>query len=503
MWERHKVLRSKALEYMEYQTRYLEGIAPLIRLATHEASNEFRVGWDDDIEEQYQRGRVQQAEEEEEEEAQPQRLRAEAQEGGGGLGFEELIENGTGAQQARQEGREAQQETGLVGRRFSELMEESEDSEDIETESEEEEEEEEEQQYGQEEGEAEVQEQQAEAQNNGGAPRFQDLMDASDVSDEDELLPPAPPSLVKLLDEIQPVLKQISKKLRRVNYNVVPFVPEAQRRNTGEPFNYRLLNEEVKTRTIDALETLTDFCRAGPEGWDIKINEDFAVDEWSTRRDGRMEPHVLLYMLERFIIELNNAWVVPHDLRTIFAYIYSIADYRPRKGRERPDDGDYIIIDLNGALEYSNNLEALSGGVGSYLAGFKQIVNNAFKYLPKTRLELLEIQRALGMTAEIKSRLEFYNKFLVTFYRNVKAMANRPYESVGQRHHTVVQEQRAREQLNQANALNQLNQLNQQNQANLLNQFNQQNQGNQLNINQADMVNQLGQIDLRDQWQDQ
>ncbi|KAF3278473.1 hypothetical protein TWF970_004486 [Orbilia oligospora] len=102
------------------------------------------------------------------------------------------------------------------------------------------------------------------------AMRFEDLMEQDELNDgidingdpndddDDDNIPvgPIPPSLTTLLDNMQPILGNITELLEEVDYDEVPFTPEAQRLEAGMPFNYRLINEEARDRTIKALERL-------------------------------------------------------------------------------------------------------------------------------------------------------------------------------------------------------------------------------------------------------
>ncbi|KAF3230566.1 hypothetical protein TWF191_009481 [Orbilia oligospora] len=333
--------------------------------------------------------------------------------------------------------------------------------------------------------------------------RFEDLMeqdelndginmngDPNDEDDEDDIpAGPIPPSLTTLLDDMQPILGNITELLEEVDYDEVPFIQEAQRLETGIPFNYRLINEEARDQTIKALERLENVIINGTDGWDIEINEMFAVDtdEYHRKAEEEVKEHSLLSMLERLVLEINQSWVFGHDLDSVFAYLYSMPQGR----------GSRVLIDLNGPLDYANSLQAISGGVGAFMAAFTLGFNNAFKFLPK-RSSGPWIEEALGTKNRIIEILEFYHKLVTKFYTNVRILADRPFGGTVDEDHAKMVRQRQRNLDQQANALEELNQMNQDNQAALLNQFNQQNQGNRLNG--GDFTEQLGRINLDHEW---
>ncbi|KAF3138598.1 hypothetical protein TWF569_008704 [Orbilia oligospora] len=329
------------------------------------------------------------------------------------------------------------------------------------------------------------------------AMRFEDLMEQDELNDgidmngdpndddDDENFPvgPVPPSLTTLLDSMQPILGNITELLEDVDYDEVPFIQEAQRLEAGMPFNYRLINEEARDRTIKALEKLEQVIISGTDEWDIEINEMFAVDtdEYHRKAEETVKKHSLLSMLERLVLEINQSWVFERDLDSIFAYLYSMPQGR----------GSRVLIDLNGPLDYANSLQAISGGVGAFLAAFSFGFDNAFKFLPK-RSSGPWIEEALVTKSRIIEILEFYHKLVTRFYKNVRILADRPFgETVDEEHAKMIRE-RQRNLDREANALEELNQMNQGNQADLLNQFNQQNRGNPLN--RGDFAQQLGRI---------
>ncbi|KAK6497809.1 hypothetical protein TWF481_012211 [Arthrobotrys musiformis] len=426
---RKKVHRDAVANYLEYQLPYLRNIAPLINRIQSEAMNQFRVGWDEDIEEDY--------------------IRQMARRAAAAARREERRN-----QRAQQVDQEDEDDRPRPGMRFEDLME------------------------------------QDERRDAGEV----DDDDDDDDDDEEENNVPAivGPSLTTLLENLQPVIGHLINRLNRINYNIVPYTPEAQRLEAGTPFNYRLLNEEARTQTVRALKKLVDLAHEGIEGWEIEINEHFAqdVDDYHERINGEIEPHGLLSMIEAMVLSINQSWVFGHDLRSIFAYIYGLTDYRPRRGRERDDGADYVLIDWNGAADYALNLEALVVGVAGFLAQFKADLNAAFKFLPKT-LSGPFIPQALAIADDIIANLNFYHRLLTTFSRNVQGMADRPFgATTDQRHFQMI---RGRERAQQEmNALDRLHQFNQGNQAAILNQFNEQNQGNPLN--QGDFVEQMNEL---------
>ncbi|KAK6334706.1 hypothetical protein TWF718_010153 [Orbilia javanica] len=441
---RKRVDRASVMGYFEFQRRYLEEIGPLIDIIRDDGMNEFRVGWDDEVEEEYLRERARRA--------------------------------------AAAAGREEQ-------RRLREQQVDQQDPDEDEP----------------------------------REMRFEVLMEQDELDDDEEdegAADPPSPSLTALLESLQPVLDNLIRSISRVNYNVVPYLTEAQRQEAGMPFNGRLLNEDMRITTINALTRLKDLTAEGTDGWEIEMNEHFALDtdEYHERINGEVQPHGLLNMIEAFMLEVNQSWVFGHDLRTIYAYIYAITDYRARRGRERPNDADYVLIDWNGAADFANNLQILSGGVGSYMARFKADLKAAFKFLPRDRAGPF-VPQALYIAGEIIDIFEFYHRLLTMFYRNVRAMADRPYGQTAEQNHFRMVRGRIREQAmeqvmerlrederqrtGQANVLRELNEINQQNQADVLDRFNQINEGNPLNQGDfAEQLEQLGQIARDQQWDD-
>ncbi|KAK6334124.1 hypothetical protein TWF696_002627 [Orbilia brochopaga] len=232
---------------------------------------------------------------------------------------------------------------------------------------------------------------------------------------------PMPEFYTDLNSAFESLMYKLIEAVEEVDYTTLSFQPEAQR--IAEGFNLRLLNEDARRETIQALDELLDLndniYLSGE--WDIRVASDFFNSAQELREDDDLEEQPFIHVLDNLVFVLANTWIVPPTWLSVVAYLWNAVPEGDVRGQM------VWRINPDGPQQLADGLAPLYEQLYSYRNRFQQAMRRAFKFLPR---ELPIITDTYRKGVAIVEFFTFYERLIDDFYAAVSSVVPPPLDEL-------------------------------------------------------------------------